>query len=317
MVQSTRARPAARSADRAAGGTEIVRGVRVSHPDRVMYEKPRLTKLDVVRYYDRVAPAMLPHVEGRPLTLVRCGEGIAAGCFYMKHSKVWAPPTLTRVKIREKTKVGDYLVIESPEGIVSLAQFNILEFHTWNSRHTKVEFPDRVILDLDPGPRVAWATVIETARAIRQVLQKLDLESFVKTTGGKGLHVVVPLVPQQDWRACLDFSRAVADAMVRHDPQLYTTKFAKAGREAMILIDYMRNNRTNTSVAAFSTRARDGAPVSLPVTWTELTPALDPAAFTVATVPARLARQRRDPWAGYWTVKQRFTKTAIAALDGL
>jgi bifunctional non-homologous end joining protein LigD len=299
------------------GNEGLVRGVRVSHPDRVMYETPRLTKLDIVRYYDRIAPVMMPHVEGRPLTLVRCGEGVAAGCFYMKHSKLWAPPTLKRVKIKEKTKVGDYLVIESPEGLVGLAQFNILEIHTWNTRWPKIELPDRVILDLDPGPAVAWTTVIDTAKAIRRVLQKLDLESFVKTTGGKGLHVVVPLTPQHDWRACLDFSRSVAEAMVRHAPDLYTTKFAKSGREAMILIDYMRNNRTNTSVAAFSTRARDGAPVSVPLAWTELTPKLDPASFTVLTVPARAERPRKDPWADYWKIKQRFSKTAIAALDGL
>jgi bifunctional non-homologous end joining protein LigD len=299
------------------GAEAVVRGVRVSHPDRIMYENPRLTKLDIVRYYDRIAAAMMPHVEGRPLTLVRCGEGVAAGCFYMKHSKVWAPAALKRVKIKEKTKVGDYLVIESPEGLVSLAQFDILEIHTWNSRYPKVEYPDRVILDLDPGPRVAWNTVLDTAKAIRRLLQKLDLESFVKTTGGKGLHLVVPLVPQQDWSACLDFSRAVAEAMVGHDPDLYTTKFAKSGREAMILIDYMRNNRTNTSVAAFSTRAREGAPVSVPLAWTELTPKLDPAAFTVTTVPARVERQRNDPWADYGKTKQRLSKKAIAALDGL
>jgi bifunctional non-homologous end joining protein LigD len=293
----------------------VVRGVRISHPDRVMYEKPRLTKLDIVRYYDRIAPAMMPHVEGRPLTLVRCGEGVAGGCFYMKHSKVWAPPSLKRVKIREKTKVGDYLVIESPEGIVALAQFDILEFHTWNSRYPKIEHPDRVILDLDPGPAVAWSRVMETAKTVRRLLQKLDLESFVKTTGGKGLHVVVPLAPQHEWDACLDFSRAVAEAMVRSDPKLYTTRFAKSGREAMILIDYMRNNRTNTSVAAFSTRAREGATVSMPLAWTELTTKLDPGSFTVETVPGRIARQRKDPWADYWKLKQRFSKKAIAALD--
>ena len=280
-----------------------------------MFERPPLTKLDVARYYDEVADAMMPHVDGRPLTLVRCGEGVAGGCFYMKHSKVWSPPALTRVKIREKTKVGEYLVIESAEAIVSLAQMDILEIHTWNSRHRKVEYPDRIVLDLDPGPEIAWTTVAESARAVRSLLQTLDLESFVKTTGGRGLHVVIPLAPVHDWTACLDFSRAAAEALTRHDPALFTTRFAKRGRERQILIDYMRNNRTNTSIAAFSTRAREGAPVSVPITWKELTPSLDPASFTVLTVPQRLARQRRDPWADYFTLKQRFSKTAIRALQ--
>jgi bifunctional non-homologous end joining protein LigD len=295
----------------------LVRGIGISHPDRVLYESPRLTKLDIARYYDRVAGAMLTHVEGRPLTLVRCGEGIAHGCFYMKHSKVWSPPALRRVKIREKTKVGDYLVIETPEAIVSLAQMGILEIHTWNSRHQTIECPDRIVLDLDPGPEVEWKTVVASAKVVRTLLRSLDLESFVKTTGGKGLHVVVPLAPRHDWTACLELSRAAAEALARHDPELFTTTFAKRGRERQILVDYMRNNRTNTSIAAFSTRARDGAPVSMPVAWTELTPKLDPASFTVLTAPVRLARQRRDPWAEYFTLKQRFSAKAVRALRSL
>jgi bifunctional non-homologous end joining protein LigD len=294
-----------------------MRGVSISNPDRVMYDRPRLTKLDVVRYYDRIAPSMMPHVEGRPLTLVRCGEGLRGDCIYMKHSKVWAPPALTRVKIKEKTKIGDYLVIETPEALVSLAQMDILEIHTWNTRYEKVECADRIVLDLDPGPEIAWTTVVGAARAVRGLLHALDLESFVKTTGGKGIHVVVPLAPREEWSVCLDFARAAAEALARHDPALFTTTFAKRGRERQILIDYMRNNRTNTSVAAFSTRARAGAPVSIPLSWTELTPKLDPSRFTVETVPNRVERQRIDPWAGYFRSRQRLSKKAVAALDAL
>jgi bifunctional non-homologous end joining protein LigD len=274
-----------------------------------MYARPRLTKLDVARYYGLVADAMMPHVEGRPLTLVRCGEGVAGGCLFMKHSKVWAPKALTRVRIREKTKIGDYLVIESPEAIVSLPQMDVLEIHTWNSRRRKVEYPDRVIIDLDPGPRVAWPTVVDSARLVRKVLRALDLESFVKTTGGKGLHIVVPLEPRAGWEACLRFARAVADSLVQHDPRLFTTKFSKLGRERQILVDYLRNNRTNTSVAAFSTRARDGAPVSMPLSWTELTPSLDPSSFTVETVPARMEPLRKDPWKSYFGMNQRLPRS--------
>ena len=313
--RSRKAASSSRKRQAAAHAEPRVLGVTITHPDRVMYPKPRLTKLDIASYYGAVADAMMPHVDGRPLTLVRCGEGISSECIYMKHSKLWAPQQLTRVRIQEKTKVGEYLVIESADAIVALAQMDILEIHTWNTRHRNVEYPDRIVLDLDPGPEIAWKTVVGAARAVRKLLQTLDLDSFVKTTGGRGLHVVIPLAPRHDWQACLDFSRAVAAALVRHDPELFTTTFAKRGRERQILIDFMRNNRTNTSIAAFSTRAREGAPVSVPLSWTELTPSLDPASFTVLTVPGRLKRQKRDPWAAYFTLKQRFSKTSVLALN--
>ncbi len=246
---------------------------------------------------------------------MRCPEGIAGDCFYMKHSKVWAPEALRHVRIQEKTKVGDYLVADDVTAVVSLVQMGVLEIHTWNSRADRVDLPDRIVLDIDPGERVAWPRVIETARLLRGLLHAVDLDSFVKTTGGKGLHVVVPLAPRADWEACLEFSRAVAEAVVRHDPNLYTTTFAKAGRERKILIDYLRNNRTNTSVAAFSSRARAGAPVSVPVRWDELTPGLAPQSWTVATVESRLARLRRDPWKDYWTSKQRLPRLGGSGLE--
>jgi len=159
--------------------------------------------------------------------------------------------------------------------------------------------------------------VVEAAKLVRQMLAALDLDAFVKTTGGRGLNVVVPIAPRGDWAECLAFARALALAVVRRRPARFTERFAKIGREDKILIDYLRNNRTNTSIAAFSTRARTGAPVSVPISWTELTPKLDPAAFTLQTVPARLRRQKSDPWAGYFAAKQRLSKTAVAALDAL
>ncbi|HVZ23135.1 MAG TPA: non-homologous end-joining DNA ligase, partial [Vicinamibacterales bacterium] len=253
-------------------------------------------------------------IAGRPLTLVRCGEGITGSCIYMKHSKLWAPKALTRVKIQEKTKIGDYLVAESPQALVSLAQMDILEIHTWNSTQDAVEQPDRIVIDLDPGERVSWPQVVDSARLVRRMLESVDLESYVKTTGGRGLHVVVPLAPKATWDTCLAFARTVAEAMVRHDAALYTTNFSKAGRRSQILVDYLRNNRTNTSIAAFSTRARPGATVSTPLSWTELAPSLDPASFTVVTVPQRLARQRKDPWAGYFRSRQQLSERLAAAL---
>jgi bifunctional non-homologous end joining protein LigD len=279
-----------------------------------MYPDPSFTKLDVARFYERIADWIVPHLEGRPLTLVRCPEGLKSECFYMKHSKVWAPPALRRVKIQEKTKVGDYLVADTIAAVVSLVQMDVLEIHTWNTSIDRVELPNRIVFDLDPGAHVPWAKVIESARLVRRMLKTVGLESFPKTTGGKGLHVVVPLVPRADWRECLEFSRALAEAIERHDPALYTTAFAKAGRERKILIDYMRNNRTNTSVAAFSTRARPGGPVSMTLRWEEVTPTLNPSAWTIATAEARLSSLRRDPWQGYWKCTQRLPAKAVAAL---
>jgi bifunctional non-homologous end joining protein LigD len=230
-----------------------VAGVPISHPDRLIYPDQGISKLQLAQYYESIADWIVPHVKGRPLTLVHCPAGLAAPCLYMKHAKQWGPNALRRVKIQEKTKVGEYLVADNIEGVVSLAQMGIVEIHTWNSTIDDVERPNRILWDLDPGPKVAWKQVVTAAKVVRDVLTTLGLESWVKTTGGRGLHVVVPIKPGRDWSECLDFARNVSEAIERTDP-IYTTTFAKAGRERKILIDYMRNNRTNTSLA----RSRHG-----------------------------------------------------------
>jgi bifunctional non-homologous end joining protein LigD len=288
-------------------------GQRLTHPERVLWPDCGVTKLDLARYYATIADHVLPHLRARALTLVRCPEGLAGECFYMKHSRVWSPPGLRKVRIREKTKTGEYLVTDDLTGLVGLVQMDVLELHTWNSTVGDVERPDRIVLDLDPGPEVRFPEVVETARLLRAALAGVGLEAFVKTTGGKGLHVVVPLVPEEDWGVCFRFSRAIAEALVREHPRRFTTAMPKAGRERKILIDYFRNNRTNTSVAAYSSRARPGAPVSVPLAWDELGPRLRPDRFTVQSVPRRLASLRRDPWARYWTLRQRLRDVAASA----
>jgi bifunctional non-homologous end joining protein LigD len=282
-----------------------------------MYPEAGLTKVDVARFYERIADWILPHLRGRPLTLVRCPEGLRGECFFMKHSKVWAPPALRRVSIQEKTKVGDYLIADTIDAVVSLVQMDVLEIHTWNSRIDNVERPDRIVFDIDPGEHVSPRQVAESARLVRRMLETVGLESFPKTTGGRGLHVVVPLVPKADWQECLEFSRALAEAIERHDPSRYTTTFAKAGRERKILLDYLRNNRTNTSIAAFSTRARDRAPVSVPLGWREVTASLNAAAWDVLTVERRLKALREDPWRDYWKTRQRLSARATQAFSSL
>jgi bifunctional non-homologous end joining protein LigD len=297
-----------------------VAGITISNSDRVLYPKTGVTKLDVARYYEAIEEWILPHVVGRPLSLVRCPKGLTGepdACFYMKHSEVWAPPALRRVQIKERTKRGQYLVIDDLAGVISLAQMNVLEIHTWNSPADQVESPDRIVFDLDPGPEVPFAQVIEAAKLVRASLESLELESFVKNTGSNGLHVVVPLHGGSTWEDSFEFSRRLSTAIARSHPSRYTIEIPKAGREKKILIDFLRNNRGSTSVAAFSTRARDNASVSVPLSWDELEPKTPSDHFTVATVQERLARLRRDPWQGYWKTKQRLDAATLKAVTAL
>ena len=214
------------------------------------------------------------------------------------------PEAIRRVKIREKSKVGDYLVVDTVPALISLVQIGILEIHTWNSVVDRLERPDRVVFDLDPAPDVPWPRVLAAARLVRERLEALGLESFVKTTGGKGLHVVVPLASGVTWEQGADFSRALAESLVREDPRAFIAHMSKAARTGKIFIDHFRNTRGATSVAAYSTRAKPEAPVSVPLDWDELSPRLTSDHYTVANLPRRLAGLRKDPWARYWTVRQ-------------
>lgn len=279
-------------------------GITVTHPERVMYPEAGLTKLDLVRYYAIVGEWMLPHLRGRPLTLKQCAPD-AAHCRYMRHSGEHRAPAHVRViNIREKTKIGDYMIVDDLPALVALAQRNIVEFHTWNSTDTDIERPNRIIFDLDPGPAVPWRAMVEAARLVRTALQGLGLESWIKTTGGKGLHIVVPITPANDWSVCLAFARSFAAELAAYDPDRFTMKFSKRGRDTLILLDYLRNNRTNTAVAAFSARAKPLATVSVPIAWEELTPRLDLERWTITTLPRRL-KTLKDPWADYFKKKQK------------
>jgi bifunctional non-homologous end joining protein LigD len=306
-----------------AGRVEVA-GVGISHPERVLFPAAGITKLDLARYYESIGEWILPDLADRPLTLVRCPDGTGSSgakktptCYYMRHSGVWAPAAVRRVRIPEKTKIGEYLIADSLPALVGLAQMDVLEVHTWNSRFTRLEQPDRIVIDLDPGGRVPWQSIVTAAHTVRRMLETLDLAGFVKTTGGRGLHIVVPLFPRADWSVCLEFARALAAALVSAQPETFTDRFAKAGREDKILVDYLRNNRTNTSIAAYSTRARPEATVSVPLAWDELTADRTPERFTIGAVLGRLRRLRTDPWKGYATTRQTIRRSAVAALDNL
>ena len=308
------AAPSARAGDRAtgagAGDGATVGGVRLTHPDRVLFPKPRTTKLDLARYYESIAEWILPYLAGRPTTLVRCPDGIDGQCFYQRHAGPGAAGgALRRVKIRGQK--ADGLVVDSVAGLISTVQLGILEIHTWNATIDDLERPDRIVLDLDPGPGVPWARVVEAARLIHRMLERVGLESFVKTSGGKGLHVVAPLTPGASWDETGAFTRAVAETLARRQPERFTATMTKTARPGKIYVDYLRNRRAASTVAVFSTRARPGAPVSMPLAWDELSPRVTADRFTVATVPAKLAARREDPWGSYPKVRQRLPKGSL------
>ncbi|MBV9775066.1 MAG: non-homologous end-joining DNA ligase [Gemmatimonadetes bacterium] len=291
-----------------------VAGTRLTHPDRVLYPEQGITKRELAEYYVVVADRMLPHVRGRPLTLVRCPAGEAKECFFQRRAGPGTPKELGRVKVPVEGEEETYLTADTLPAILSLVQLGVLEMHVWGSRRDRLDRPDRMIHDLDPAHGIPWDEVVEAARRIRDLLAGVGLTSFVKTSGGKGLHVVTPLVRRHSWEEVREFSLKVAEAMVRDDPERYLTSASIEEREGKIYIDYVRNSWSASAVAPYSTRARPGAPVSLPLEWDELGPEVAPGKLTVRTAPERIAARKRDPWAGLAEVRQGLTRAAWAKL---
>jgi bifunctional non-homologous end joining protein LigD len=286
-----------------AGEIEIG-GVRLTSPDKVLYPEQAITKRALAEYYLAVAPAMLPHVARRPITLVRCPTGRQKKCFYQRHAGSGVPSELGEVDIPGFEESGAYLYIKDAKGLVALVQMGVLEVHPWGARIDRPDRPDRIIFDLDPGEGLGFPDVAEAALEVRAFLADLGLESFPKTTGGKGVHVVVPINRRCDYTKAKAFAKAAAEALAARTPTRYLTRVSKAERRGRIFIDYLRNDATATAVAPYSTRSRAGAPVATPLTWEELTPTLDPAALNVETVPGRLQRIGGDPWREMGKVRQ-------------
>lgn len=271
-----------------------VDGVRLSHPEKVLYPEQGITKRALADYYRAVADWILPHVARRPISLVRCPAGRQKKCFFQRHAGSGVPTELDEIAIAGFEE--PYLYISDEPGLIALVQMGVLEIHPWGALIDRPDRPDRVIFDLDPGEGLGFTDVMKAAREVRDALKRSDLQSFVKTTGGKGLHVVVPIARRHGWADVKSWAKTVATAMAADAPQRYLTRIAKSERRGRIFIDYLRNDPTSTAVAPYSTRARAGAPVATPLHWDELTARLDPAAFTVATVPGRLKRLKTDPW---------------------
>ena len=281
----------------------IVEGVRLSSPDKILYPEQGITKAELADYYVAVADRMLPHVARRPITMVRCPTGRQKKCFYQRHAGSGVPEQLKRVTVPGFD--DPYLYIEDLPGLIAMVQMGVLEMHPWGVTVARPDRPDRIIFDLDPDEGLGFAKVVEAALAVRERLSDIGLTSFVKTTGGKGLHVVAPIDPVTEWRDSKAFAKEVAERMAVDEPDKYLARISKAERIGRIFIDYLRNDPTSTAVGPYSTRSRPGAPVATPLEWAELDGKIDPAAFTLRTIPARIAAQRGDPWADMGKVRQR------------
>ena len=307
--QAAARKPAKREATRKAAKKASLQlgSVRLTSPSKVLYPEQGLTKQDLAEYYQTVAEWILPHIGGRPLTLVRCPSGRDGWCFFQKHMDDSAPEAIRRVEVEERDGPEMYGVVDSVDGLVSLAQIGALELHTFNVREDRLERPDRFLIDLDPDEGIEWDIIVEAATHVRQVLEEIGLVSFLKTTGGKGLHVVVPLVRRAEWEEVRMFSKAVASLLAKAAPDRYTLDVSKKKRKGRVLLDYLRNARGATAIEAYSTRARPGAPVATPIRWEELHEGVRPDTFNVRNLPERLRTLREDPWKEMGAVKQSLT----------
>jgi bifunctional non-homologous end joining protein LigD len=298
-------------------------GFKLTNLGKVLYPDQGITKGELIAYFAAVADWALPHIANRPLTLLRCPDGIRARasgggkpCFFQKHLSAGAPPAIEAVAIAENGETADYMQIHDMPGLVALAQLGTLEVHTWGAHAGSPEQPDLLAIDLDPDPGLDWHRVALGAFELRRRWHEAGLESFVKTTGNKGLHVVAPITRGIGWDRFKAFSKAIAVAMERDEPALYTTNPSKAHRKGKIYLDYLRNVRGATFIAPYSPRAQPGAPVATPVSWDELAHGIDPATFTTATVPRRLAALPEDPWKDLTSIAQSITASAWRSVGG-
>ena len=287
----------------------------LTHPDRVYYPDQNITKRDVRDYYRAVADHLLPHAAGRPLSLVRCPGGIGEGCFFQRHYSESLPKGLNALPLLEKSgAAADYLTIEDTSGLDALAQIGALEIHPWGSKAVQVELPERLVFDLDPDAGLDFADVKAAALTVRALLDAAGLKPFVMLTGGKGVHVIAPLIPEADWNIAKEFARTVARVLAAQEPTRFVAEASRKKREGRIFIDWLRNQRGQTSVCPYSLRARPGAPVATPLRWDELVRADSGALNSMRTIPRRLGALKSDPWTGYFDSAQTLSPAALKVL---
>jgi bifunctional non-homologous end joining protein LigD len=307
--------PSAASPANRKTATQDLNGVRITHPGKVIDAQSEVTKQQVAEYYFAVAEHLLRHIAGRPLSVVRCPDGVGDSCFFQKHVSPGLAAGIGKASIpnRKTGKVEEFLTVNTVEGLLGLAQLGVLEIHPWGSKNDSFDKPDRIIFDLDPDERVPWNTLASAAVELRARLKQLDLTSFLKSTGGKGLHVVVPIQPKYEWPIVKQFSRAIALQMEKSNPALYLTKMTKASRTNRIYLDYLRNDQEATAIAPFSTRARPGVPVAVPLDWKELQSS-DRPGFYVSNFASWKSRLRHDPWRHLDSPKQNLGVKALRAV---
>lgn len=294
-----RLRPDKRIADLGPMSPDPAREIamQISHPGRRMFAGAAYRKQDVADYYRAVAGRLLPEVAGRPLSLLRCPAGRDGECFFQKHHADSLGRHVHAVSLRQKDGKADYLFIDSLEGLLELVQMNTLELHPWGARIDDPERPDRLVFDLDPGPGIAWPVLVDAAREVRDRLRDTGLDSAVRLTGGKGIHVVAAIARGPRWDEVRAFCQGFADAMARQSPARYVATMSKARRRGRIFIDWLRNARGATAIASWSLRARAGAPVAVPLRWAELGRVAGADAYDLEGARNRAARLRGDPWA--------------------
>jgi bifunctional non-homologous end joining protein LigD len=277
----------------------------LSHPEKVLYPELGLTKRDLADYYELVAGVMLPHVVNRPLTLLRCPEGRQKQCFFQKHPGETLADGLRRITVKSSDGNAEYAAIEDERGLLALVQMGVLEVHIWGALANDSERPDRLVFDLDPDPALKFGEVMSAARAVRALLEEMGLKSWLKTTGGKGLHVTVPLLPDHGWDEIKSFCQYVAQELVRREPDRYVATMSKAKRSGKTFIDYLRNGRGATFIAPYSPRARAGAGIAMPIAWEDLTAKFQPDSFTIPSAAKRLAARKSDPFESLLNSRQK------------
>lgn len=302
----------ARAVRAGAGREVIVADVPLTNPDKELFPHTALTKQRLAMYFETVADEMLRDIADRPLTLVRCPRGGLQQCFFQRHANASTPEALGRILDEEERQT--LLTIRSVEQLVTLAQLGTLEIHCWGARKDRLDRPDRLVLDLDPGPEVPHPALIGAVRTVRDLLKEVGLEGFLRTTGGKGFHVVIPIDRTVGWEVLGECARHIADALVLRDPELFTNRARKKGRAAKVYLDYLRNTRGASAIANFSTRAKEGAPVAMPLEWGELRQDVHPSQFTLESAAVRA---KRRPWRSYSSTRQRLTKSLRSALAEL
>ncbi|EKF20937.1 non-homologous end-joining DNA ligase [Nitratireductor pacificus] len=288
-------------------------GVSLSSPDKPLFARPAVTKVDLARHYERVAVRMLPQVKNRLVSLVRCPDGQENPCFFQRHGGKGFPDAIGRMDITEKDGGKDeYLYVSDLSAVVAAVQMSALELHIWGSRTDRLENPDRLVFDLDPDEELGFASVRDAAFEVRDRLRALELDTVPLVTGGKGIHVVAPLERRADWAVVKDFARAFAERLAEDAPERFVAQASKAKREGRVFIDWLRNERSATAIAPYSTRARDGAPVATPVSWEELSGLTAANGFHLGDMAERLAAP--DPWADSGGWRQSITRAMLTAV---